>query len=130
LQGNREVRVAAVMLAVISLYSIAILMSGQVDPVDFLRLLAEYVEASFTLWSIVGLLWLLALLYRRRPRNGRGYFRSIGGFDNDAIVAWARISASAFDVVARIFSCVLSSGEVFFSQSFQKLFGLDRKSVV
>ena len=58
------------MLAVVSLYSIAVLMSGQIDPVDFLRLLAKYVDASFTLWSCVGLLWLLVLLYRRRPRNG------------------------------------------------------------
>src|SRR5215208_3687351 len=72
LQSNREVRAAAVMLTVIGLYSVAVLMSGRIDIADFLRLLASYVDASFTLWSIVGLLWLLVLLYRRRPRNGRG----------------------------------------------------------
>jgi hypothetical protein len=72
LRSSREVRAAAVGLACISLYTFAVLLTGRVDVADFLQLLALYLHASFLLWTALGLVWILVLLYRRRPRNGAG----------------------------------------------------------
>jgi hypothetical protein len=72
LRSSREVRAAAVGLACISLYTVAVLLSGRVDVADFLQLLAWYVRTSFLLWTALGFVWILVLLYKHRPRNGVG----------------------------------------------------------
>lgn len=60
------------MLALVSLYTCAVMMTGRIQVADFVRLLAWYVNASFLLWCGVGLVSIVVLLYRRRPRNGAG----------------------------------------------------------
>lgn len=72
LRDSREIRAAAVGLAVVGVYTFAVLVSGRVDIADFVHLLAWYLRTSFTLWSVVGMVSVLVLLYRRRPRGGVG----------------------------------------------------------
>jgi hypothetical protein len=65
-------RAAAVGAIAVGAYMILILGSGLVGLADFGRLIASYLEGSFSLWLVLGTVWLIARLYRHRPLNGVG----------------------------------------------------------
>lgn len=47
------------------------LASGRVGLADFALFTAMYLKTSFALWTAVGLVWVLAKLYRERPTRGQ-----------------------------------------------------------
>lgn len=68
----REVKAAAVGAATVAIYMALVLGSGLVNPAQFGALLGFYVKASFSVWFIFGIGWLLLQLYHNRPKDGPG----------------------------------------------------------
>ena len=68
----REFRAAAVGALVVGAYMLLVLSTGRVPLAGFANLLAFYLKVSFSLWLFFGLLAILVLLFRNRPRNGSG----------------------------------------------------------
>lgn len=67
----REVRAAAIGFAIVAVYMALVLLTGRVDPADFLSLLSNYLLCSLTLFVGAGMFALAVLLYANRPRGGR-----------------------------------------------------------
>ena len=68
----REVKAAAAGAATVLAYMALVLGSGMVNPAQFGALLGFYVKASFSVWFVFGVGWLLLHLYRNRPVDGPG----------------------------------------------------------
>ena len=68
----REARAAAAGALAVAGYMLLVLATGLVPLPDFAALLLFYLKTSFSLWLFFGLLAILVLLYRHRPRNGSG----------------------------------------------------------
>ena len=68
----REVKAAAAGAATVAVYMALVLGSGLVNPAQFGSLLWFYVKASFSVWLVFGIGWLLLELYRNRPVDGAG----------------------------------------------------------
>ena len=68
----REVRAAAAGAMIVAAYMLLILSTGRIPMADFGKLLIFYLRASFSLWLFFGLLAILVLIFRNRPRNGHG----------------------------------------------------------
>jgi len=72
MRENREVRAAEAGALIVAVYTILVLSSGMVALADFATLLGFYLQASFSLWLIMGFVALVVTLYRNRPVNGVG----------------------------------------------------------
>ena len=72
MSSNREIRAAAAGASIVFVYMLLVLSTGRVALADFAHLFSFYFKASFSMWLFLGLLALLAELYRKRPRNGTG----------------------------------------------------------
>ena len=68
----REVKAAAAGAATVAAYMALVLASGLVNPAQFAALLGFYLKASFSVWLVFGIGWLLLHLYRNRPVDGPG----------------------------------------------------------
>ena len=66
----REIRATALGAGIVALYALIVLASGKVDPAAFANLWRIYIKAAVALWVVLGLLGLLVLLVRQRPRGG------------------------------------------------------------
>lgn len=69
---RREIRAAEAGALVVAIYTILVLSTGQVPLVDYARLLGFYLQSSFSVWLLMGLVALFVQLYRQRPVNGSG----------------------------------------------------------
>ena len=67
----REVRAAAAGAIVVGAYMLLVLATGMIPISNFAKLLLFYLKASFSLWLLFGLVAMLVVVYRNRPRNGR-----------------------------------------------------------
>jgi hypothetical protein len=86
---QREIRAAGLGAAIVAVYAVLVLASGRVDPYDFARLLALYLNGSFALWMTVAIGGIICLLYRNRLRDGRPA-SPIGTIVDWAQTRWAR----------------------------------------
>lgn len=69
---NREIRAAEAGALAVAVYTILVLSSGKVSLPGYATLLGFYLQASFSLWLIMGFVALVVTLYRQRPVNGVG----------------------------------------------------------
>jgi PAP2 superfamily protein len=70
-QDVREMKAASAGGLIVVLYIVLTLATGRVGLGDFAGFVMMYLQTSFALWSAVGVIWMLAKLYRERPAAGK-----------------------------------------------------------